>query len=65
MSKIRSIQDLQRDVNELKKMEDIYRRERTALSKNINSIKKQILKLKTNSENKWKILQGNTKEILF
>ncbi len=45
MSKIRSIQDLQRDVNELKKREDIYRRERTALSKNINSIKKQILKL--------------------
>ena len=40
MSKIRSIQDLQRDVNELKKREDIYRRERTALSKNINSIKK-------------------------
>jgi len=45
MSKIRNIHDLQRDVNELKKREDIYRRERTALSKNINSIKKQIIKL--------------------
>ena len=45
MSKIRSIQDLHSDVNELKKREDIYRMERTALSKNINSIKKQILKL--------------------
>ena len=42
---MRTIEDLQRDVNELKIREEKMCRERTVLSKSINSHRKQIEKL--------------------
>ncbi len=42
---IRSVEELQRDVNILKEKVELMKRERTALSKNINSSNKQIEKL--------------------
>jgi len=41
--KIRSVKDLQKDVNTLKTKEELMCRERTSLSQNINSARKQIL----------------------
>jgi len=43
--KIRSVEDLQKDVDSLKKNEELMCRQRTTLSQNINSTRKQIAKL--------------------
>ena len=42
MSKIKTVEELQTEVNELKTRMDLMKRERTQLSQNINSHKKQI-----------------------